>query len=65
MRNSEQHSEKGAAFWFLHRPSGALELPQACSPVPGGSFFQPRLSGVRELPQACSSYPGGSLFGTG
>ena len=29
-------------FWaapFLHRPSGALELPQACSPFPGGEFF--------------------------
>ena len=29
-------------FWaapFLHRPSGALELPQAGSPFPGGEFF--------------------------
>ena len=25
LRNSEQHSEKGVAFWFLHRTSGALE----------------------------------------
>ena len=24
---------------FLHRLSGALELPQACSPFPGGEFF--------------------------
>ena len=39
MRNSEQHSEKGAAFWFLHRLSGAHELPQAGSPLTGGEFF--------------------------
>ena len=62
MRNSEQHSEKGAAFWFLHRLSGAHELPQAGSPFPGGSFFQHRLSGGRELPQACSPLTGGRFF---
>ena len=62
MRNSEQHSEKGAAFWFLHRLSGAHELPQAGSPFPGGSFFQHRLSGGRELPQACSPLTGGEFF---
>ena len=39
--------------FFLHRLSGALELPQACSPFPGGKFFaEPQrrvaLCGARE-----------------
>ncbi len=61
MRNSEQHSEKGAAFWFLHRLPGALEprrrfILSGRQPVP-----LHRLSGVRELPLAGSPYPGGSF----
>ena len=62
MRNSEQHSEKGAVLLFLHRLTGVHELPQAGSPLTGGSFFQHRLSGGRELPQACSSLTGGEFF---
>ena len=45
---------------FLHRPSGALELPQACSPFPGGSFSAPESRGARTA-SACSPFPGGSF----
>ena len=34
--------------FFQHRLSGVPELPQACSPLAGGSLFQHRLSGVLE-----------------
>ena len=48
-------------FCFLHRLSGGRELPQACSSLTGGSFFQHRLSGERELPQAGSPLTGGGF----
>ena len=47
---------------LLHRLTGARELPQAGSPLTGGSLFQHRLSGARELPQAGSSLTGGEFF---
>ena len=45
----------------LHRLTGALELPQAGSPLTGGSFFQHRPTGALELPQAGSPFPGGEF----
>ena len=36
---------------FLHRLSGALELPQACSPLMGRLLFCTGKPGVRELRQ--------------
>ena len=34
----------------LHRLSGVLELPQACSPLTGGKFFaEPQRGGIRRL----------------
>ena len=62
MRNSEQHSEKGAAFWFLHRPSGALEPRRRFILSGRQPVSLHRLSGGRELPQAGSSLTGGSFF---
>ena len=41
------------------------ELPQAGSPLTGGSLFLHRLSGAHELPQAGSPLTGGSFFCTG
>ena len=52
----------GRQPFSLHRLSGVRELPQAGSPLTGGSFFQHRLSGARELPQAGSPLPGGEFF---
>ena len=60
MRNSEQHSEKGAAFWFLHRLTGAHELPQAGSALTGSSFSAPEIRGARTA-LACSPLTGGSF----
>ena len=45
---------------FLHRPSGVRELPQACSPLTGGSFSAPESRGARTA-SACSPFPGGSF----
>ena len=36
-------------LFFLHRLTGARELPQACSPLTGRLFFLHRLTGAREL----------------
>ena len=46
---------------FLHRPSGALELPQAGSPLTGGSFSAPESRGARTA-LAGSPFPGGEFF---
>ena len=46
---------------FLHRLSGARELPQACSPLTGGSFSAPESRGARTA-SACSPFPGGEFF---
>ena len=40
----------GAAL-FLHRPSGALELPQACSPLTGGKVFTEPQRGATPYPR--------------
>ena len=46
---------------FLHRPNGVRELPQACSPLTGGSFSAPESRGARTA-SACSPFPGGEFF---
>ena len=46
---------------FLHRPNGVRELPQACSPFPGGSFSAPESRGARTA-LACSPFLGGEFF---
>ena len=43
---------------FLHRKAGARELPQACSPFPGGKFFAEPQRGIRRLRTAgATPYP--------
>ena len=46
---------------FLHRLSGALELPQAGSPYPGDFFSAPAERGTRTA-LACSPLTGGEFF---
>ena len=46
---------------FLHRLSGALELPLAGSPFLGGSFSAPAERGTRTA-LACSPLTGGEFF---
>ena len=46
---------------FLHRLTGAHELPQAGSPLTGGSFSAPESRGARTA-SACSPFPGGEFF---
>ena len=49
-------------IYFLHRPDGVPELPQACSPFPGGSLFSaPAERGTRTA-QAGSPLTGGEFF---
>ena len=47
--------------FFLHRPSGVLELRQRVRPD-GAAPFLHRLSGAHELPQAGSPLTGGKFF---
>ena len=46
---------------FLHRKAGVRELPQAGSPLTGGSFSAPPQRGTRTA-LACSPFPGGEFF---
>ena len=46
---------------FLHRLSGARELPLAGSSLTGGSFSAPADRGTRTA-SACSPFPGGEFF---
>ena len=47
--------------FFLHRPSGVLELRERVRPD-GAAPFLHRLCGTLELPQAGSPFPGGEFF---
>ena len=48
-------------IYFLHRPDGGHELPQACSPLTGGFFSAPAERGTRTA-LACSPLTGGKFF---
>ena len=50
-----------AAAFFQHRLSGGHELPQAGSPLTGGSFSAPESRGTRTA-LAGSPFPGGEFF---
>ena len=47
MRELRQRVRPDGAAPFLHRLSGAHELPQAGSPFPGGKFFAEPQRGIR------------------
>ena len=48
-------------IYFLHRPDGGHELPQACSPLTGGSLFSAPAERGHLNRAGGSPYPGGEF----